>query len=179
MATAGAQGNQYVWPVHDVPPPKKPASRRPAASGGASALTPAPPAPASPREARNARAIAAADAARTDAPPSAPESRGGGAPAHSLPSRKKPVIASLAKPPPKPERPRLRGSLAEQVSCSPPSARPLLDRGEPSSGLATRLRVLQTWDGLRRFCFAVHCARDCDCIMARASWLAFRPSPTP
>jgi hypothetical protein len=36
-------------------------------------------------------------------------------------ARNKPVIAALAKPPPKPERPRLRGSISEQVHapCAP------------------------------------------------------------
>ena len=109
---------QYLWPSHDVPQPKtkiKPAATRQRASAVNAAAAAQPPTPAAPEAPVQQQGRTEAQAGRENRV----EAQSQPPPAAHLPAmgatRKKPVIASLAKPPSKPERTRTRGSLSEQV----------------------------------------------------------------
>ena len=104
-----AENGKYIWPSHDFPvSKKKPATRTVATQSP-------PPAPKLAAHAavssqphgmhKENTSVPAASAPPLETVDAAPGA-----------SQKKPVIASLAKLPPKPDCQRLRGSLSEQVA---------------------------------------------------------------
>lgn len=119
--------NQFLWPVHDVALPRKDpdvsavkaaTSQQPARKTASLADTKLAPTAPPTEQQRSNQENKRKENAQHDAAHAQPKPSTTLPPALSLVevTRKKPVIASLSKPPPRPERPRLRGSLSEQLA---------------------------------------------------------------